>query len=228
VVDLESGRALWNRIDRGGDAYDPALFSPDDRFVGTRLDFDDADVLEARTGRLLIELATDRAAGFGEDGQLLVVREGVLCRADGQTLAGLHGESIEGVNSVDYASTFGSGRFVLVRHNHEPSAVSKKIGDWLSFVPLPWSRPWYGYEVLDLRSGQRRGAVSTTDELCMPSPDGLSLLTFRSSGGLLRIWHVSPRRPSAVVLGLMIVQVLFLIVWTIWTKRARRPRCVAL
>ena len=54
------------------------------------------------------------------------------------------------------------------------------------------------------------------------SPDGQTLAV--SACGAIFVWDIPPRTPGGIVLGLMIVEVSLLILWTAWRRRISSPR----
>jgi hypothetical protein len=89
-----------------------------------------------------------------------------------------------------------------------------------------WTLAW---EVLDLETGRVCRGKCATITIDSVSPDGKMLLTRDFDKTVeYEFWDLPPRKPTGIVLGLMIVEVIVAIAWTNWRRRrARRLRCAA-
>ncbi len=232
-MDLNSGRELWHRRDDHGDRMQ---FSPDGRTLAlsplwwrsVRADKRHVCLFDSATGQQLAAVPADYSCGWAADCQLLVVRGDDLLWLDGRMGSERDGRpAVSHVGGID-ACVFRSGQFLFVWREREPSALLRRVVEWLSFDPLRLSRTRNDYEVVDLKLGQSCGLVTTTDELGTLSADGRALVTTSNMHDELYVWDVPPRTPVGVVLGLMIAQVGLLTAWTAWWRRraSRRQRDV--
>jgi hypothetical protein len=104
-----------------------------------------------------------------------------------------------------------------------------KVPTWRTWLQeriprLPHAFDSCHIHICDARSGDSRGTVTSIApwQAIHLSPDGQTLAV--SACGGIFVWHIPPRKPGGIVIGLMIVQIGLALAWTACWRLIRRMR----
>jgi WD40 repeat protein len=178
-------------------------------------------------------------AAWTADGRLLVRTGDRLNAFDGRTGAQIADWSALGLGERDYFwGTIRRGRIAVVESIHSMSPWGIGLNRLAARGVISYDNYFREspktVHLYDTRTGQQTSAISLQgrDGFCL-SPDGQTLATLQFTGHIDRranifIWALPQRKPTGLVLALMIAEVAVAIAWTAWRRRrARRLRCAA-
>jgi WD40 repeat protein len=212
-----------------------AAMSPDGRtvamsinavFTGGAFGLLDVELFDAESGRLIRKLGRGFAPGWNASGDL-VIHDGECTRLI-QVPNGL--ERTRWPTSIyrdPGSAALTSDRCrVSYRVNRFRPEVIRWLLEHLPGQPFDPDDPTESYVVEDAQTGERLAEfrLEPATQLAL-APDGSALATKDADG--IRLWHIPPRTPGGIVLGLMIAEVGLFTAWTAWRRRLFRKRLAA-